>query len=149
MQLWDPSRSERLSRSFSNMYRRYHGVFLVFDLASSESFYRVGEHMRQIKLAAAPHIVILLVGNKADLCEVRQVFDNEIINMAEELGVQYFEVSALSGSMVEECFWKMIELVHQGYGQILQEQGHHMPNRSNPSVQLENNSLYRANESCC
>lgn len=54
---------------------------------------------------------IVLIGNKADLEDQKQVDENEARNLAETLGLKYFETSALSGQNVSESVEALLDQV--------------------------------------
>merc|ERR1740128_46841 len=55
---------------------------------------------------ASPAIVIILVGNKKDLQEEREVTFLEASRFAQENGLMFLETSAKTGDSVEEAFLK-------------------------------------------
>ena len=64
------------------------------------------------------------------------------MELIKESKIPYFEGSALSGSMVEECFWKKIELVHQMLRCTLELQGDLILSIISQNVQLEESSIF-------
>ena len=55
--------------------------------------------------------VIVLIGNKADLEEVKQVDESEARTLAENLGLKYFETSALNGQNVSKSVEALLDQV--------------------------------------
>lgn len=53
----------------------------------------------------------VLIGNKADLEDQKQVDENEARTLAENLGLKYFETSALSGHNVSESVEALLDQV--------------------------------------
>ncbi len=56
---------------------------LVYDITSRDSFENVSKWMAQIKEKADPSIVMILIGNKSDLADRRQVKMDEAMRFAE------------------------------------------------------------------
>ena len=56
---------------------------------------------------------LVLLGNKADLQDSRAVDSNEARNIAESLGLQYFETSAATGQNVNEAIEALLDQVIQ------------------------------------
>jgi GTPase SAR1 family protein len=56
---------------------------LVYDITSRDSFENVAKWMSQIRDKADPSIVMILIGNKSDLQEKRQVKIDEAMRFAE------------------------------------------------------------------
>jgi len=50
---------------------------------------------------------MMLVGNKNDLCENRQVTTEEAVQLAQEHNMAYVETSACTGCNVNSCFDKL------------------------------------------
>lgn len=87
-------------------YRGASGALLVFDSTSRESFNALTNWLNDARTLASPNIVILLVGNKKDLEEARQVTMLEASNFAQENELIFLETSAKNGDNVEEAFLK-------------------------------------------
>jgi GTPase SAR1 family protein len=56
-------------------YRGAAGALLVYDVSSRDSFNALANWLTDARTLASPNIVILLVGNKKDLENVRYCFD--------------------------------------------------------------------------
>ncbi|KAK8386756.1 hypothetical protein O3P69_017903 [Scylla paramamosain] len=71
------------------------GFMLVFSLTSHDSFTSLN-HLRRVILELTPGSPrpMVLVGNKADLVHAREVSDEEIRDLANTWGCDYFEVAA-------------------------------------------------------
>lgn len=92
-----------MTRSY---YRGAAGALLVYDIASRESFNCLANWLTDARTLASPAIVILMVGNKADLEEEREVTFLEASRFAQENGLMFLETSAKTGHAVEEAFLK-------------------------------------------
>ena len=55
---------------------------------------------------------VVLLGNKADLQDARVVDSNEARNVAENLGLKYFETSAATGQNVNESVESLLDQVN-------------------------------------
>ena len=144
-QFWDNANDYRFKSVRHGLYRRFHGFFIIFDLTSSISFNNVRSWMEEIIEFAPEHTSRVLVGNKSDLFEAREIYESEIRNIADEYNMPYFEVSAKNGSMIEDCVQKMIEMVSGEFPNLDQEL---MTSIVRP-VHLSLDSLEQANKSCC
>lgn len=75
------------SRSVTkSYYRGAAGALLVYDISSRESYNAVGNWLTDAQNLANPNLVVLLVGNKRDLEEDRQVSFLEASQFAQENG---------------------------------------------------------------
>lgn len=72
-----------MTRSY---YRSAVGALLVFDITNRNSFNALHNWLKDARTLASPHIVILLVGNKKDLENDRDVTFLEASHFAKENG---------------------------------------------------------------
>ncbi|CAG0913513.1 unnamed protein product [Notodromas monacha] len=106
LQVWDTAGQERFRSVTRSYYRAAAGALLVYDVASRESFNNLSEWLSDARKLASPNIVILLVGNKKDLEEEREIPFLEASRFAQENEIMFLETSALTGDHVEEAFLK-------------------------------------------
>ncbi|KAG7232045.1 hypothetical protein INR49_009953 [Caranx melampygus] len=86
-----------------NYFRSGEGFLLVFSITEHESFTATSEFREQIlRVKEEEAIPLLLVGNKSDLEERRQVTAEEAAGKAGEWGVQYVETSAKTRANVDK-----------------------------------------------
>ena len=85
---------------------------LVFSIISKSSFGDVVEAKEQVYRVNDKdddeHIPFILVGNKCDLADQREVDKEEAENLAKEWGVEYIEVSAKEKININEIFKKLV-----------------------------------------
>ncbi|KAL6076118.1 Ras- protein Rap-1A [Balamuthia mandrillaris] len=85
------------------------GVILMYSITDRPSFLKVIElHEALLKLKDQKHIPMVLVGNKVDIVEHRQVGRAEGEDLAEEWDVPFFEESAKSGENVPLVFEQLV-----------------------------------------
>lgn len=85
-------------------YRSAHAVVIVFDLTSHESFKSVESWVDEIKRYSPMSTQTVLVGNKSDCHETREVSREEAEGLAESMSCSYLETSALEADGVFEPF---------------------------------------------
>ena len=73
LQIWDTAGQERFRSVTRSYYRGAAGALLVYDITSRESFNALSNWLTDARTLASPSIVILLVGNKKDLEDEREV----------------------------------------------------------------------------
>ena len=107
-QIWDTAGQERYRAITTAHYRRALGALLVYDITQAKTFANVQKWMQELRDHADPDIVIMLVGNKVDLVEVkpaeRQVPRETAQRLAQEQGLLFCETSAVQGTQVREAF---------------------------------------------
>lgn len=102
LQLWDTAGQERYRPITASYYRGALGLIYIFDLSDRVSFNNIRLwHQQSTKEEGSQGV---LVANKSDLSERRQVSHQEAMLLAEDLGMIYIEVSALSGHNVSDMF---------------------------------------------
>ncbi|KAN0032420.1 hypothetical protein ACTFIV_006314 [Dictyostelium citrinum] len=106
LQIWDTAGQERFRSVVISYYRGSAGVALVYDVTNRESYNHITNWLSDVKSLASPDVTIILVGNKADLTEQREVTFLEASRIAQENGLLFMETSALTGEGVEEMFLK-------------------------------------------
>jgi Ras-related protein Rab-1A len=80
---------------------------MVYDVTSAESFDHVEEWLSEVDRYANENTSKLLVGNKADLVELKQVQEETAARFAEKLGISFLETSAKTATNVDAAFLTM------------------------------------------
>jgi small GTP-binding protein len=115
-QIWDTAGQERFARVLLPTYfRKAKGVILVYDVTSSKSFESLAERwMAQLNdHANSDELAKLLVGNKCDLEDGREVSRERAEAFCNEFGMEHLETSAKSGANVLKAFERLITIVHE------------------------------------
>jgi GTPase KRas protein len=93
------------------------GFLLVFSLTDRQTFEEISTFYNQImrvKGETAHFVPMILVGNKNDLTNERQVSPEEAIHMAKKLNCAYIETSAKTGLHVNDAFHGLVKMVMYG-----------------------------------
>ena len=102
--LWDIAGEAKFQAMRKMFYAGSAGSIITFDLTRKDSYEHVDVWAGEAKNEATNQHLIL-VGNKNDLGDARQVTTEEGEAKAKELGcISYIETSALTGDMVEDAF---------------------------------------------
>ncbi|XP_016410311.1 ras-related protein ralB-A-like [Sinocyclocheilus rhinocerous] len=95
-----------------NYFRSGEGFLLVFSITEPESFSATSDFREQIlRVKEEDKIPLLLVGNKSDLEDRRQVSADEARTKADEWSVQYVETSAKTRANVDKVFFDLMREV--------------------------------------
>uniref|UniRef100_A0A8H7TP77 Uncharacterized protein n=1 Tax=Bionectria ochroleuca TaxID=29856 RepID=A0A8H7TP77_BIOOC len=118
LSLWDTAGQETYKSVTRSYFRGASGALLVFDLSRRQTFQHVTDWLNDLRQIAEPDIVVILVGNKADLARQekneREVTREEAEEWAKRNGVmEYVETSAKSGENVEKAFMRVAERIYQ------------------------------------
>ena len=112
LQLWDTAGQERYKTFTAAYFKDSLGLIIVYDITNAESFKSVFK-WREIAMehVSFTDLSILLIGNKIDLDEQRQVSTLEAEDFAKKHGMMFMETSALDnrGDCVGKAFFLLIK----------------------------------------
>ncbi|CAE6472129.1 unnamed protein product, partial [Rhizoctonia solani] len=97
LQLWDTAGQERFRSVTRSYYRGAAACLLVYDITSRASFLNLSRWLADARALASPQLVAVLVGNKTDREEEREVEWSEA-------NVHFIETSSLTGDNIEKPF---------------------------------------------
>ena len=86
-------------------YKDSQGAIIIYDLTKKESFDKIKKWIEELKNNAPKNIVIMILGNKADLTSNKVDLGNELTPYKNEY--LYCEVSAKNGTNVSMAFENM------------------------------------------
>ncbi|CAD8209011.1 unnamed protein product [Paramecium pentaurelia] len=105
MMIWDTCGQERFKSITKNTFKGAQGFVLVYDITSKSSFEHVEDWLESIKDNIDTNTVsIVLVGNKSDLDELRQITKDQGQTLANKHNLNFFETSAKMGINLSEVF---------------------------------------------
>ena len=107
LQIWDTAGQERFKTITSSYYKGAHGIIVTYDITDRESFSAIENWMNEVEKHASDNISRILVGNKCDMADARQVSTDEGKELAEHYNVRFLETSAKDCKNVEEAFIMM------------------------------------------
>lgn len=122
LQLWDTAGQERFRSLTTAFFRDAMGFLLMFDLTSQQSFLNVRNWMSQLQANAyCENPDIILIGNKADLPDQREVNEQQAQELAAKYSIPYFETSAATGQNVEQAVEALLDLIMQRMEQCVEK----------------------------
>lgn len=108
----DTAGMEEYAAIRDNYYRSGEGFVVVFSLCEKESFQVAQDFHDQIcRVLDNDKMPFILVGNKADLADKRQVSPDDCEKKAKQWGCQYLESSAKSRYNVDDIFINILRVV--------------------------------------
>ena len=107
LQIWDTAGQERFKTITASYYKGAHGIIVTYDITDKKSHQDVHNWMAEVEKHAADNISRILVGNKCDLEDKRDVSKEQGEEMAEHYGVRFLETSAKVSNNVEQAFTLM------------------------------------------
>ncbi|XVF59012.1 hypothetical protein PTKIN_Ptkin07bG0239700 [Pterospermum kingtungense] len=103
-QIWDTAGQERYRAVTSAYYRGAVGAMLVYDITKRQTFDHIPRWLEELRGHADKNIVIILIGNKSDLENQREVPTEDAKEFAQKEGLFFLETSALEATNVETAF---------------------------------------------
>lgn len=76
-QIWDTAGQERYKSITNAYYKGAKGALLVYDISRKDTFENVDKWIPDLRANGDEHVTILLIGNKCDLEQHRQVSKEE------------------------------------------------------------------------
>jgi len=104
LQIWDTAGQERFRSITHAYYRDAHALLLLYDVSSRKSFENTRAWLSEIQEYTSGDVVVMLLGNKADLSREKAVKREEGEKLAKDFQVPFMETSAKSGVNVELAF---------------------------------------------
>ena len=104
IQIWDTAGQEQFQAITRTYYKGAIGALLVYDITRRDTFTHVTKWLEEVKSNSSKHICVILIGNKKDLEDKRQVTYEEGESFARENGLMFLETSAKTAFNVVEAF---------------------------------------------
>ncbi|XP_019191015.1 PREDICTED: ras-related protein RABA5a-like [Ipomoea nil] len=111
-QVWDTAGQERFRAVTSAYYRGAVGALLVYDISRRLTFESIGRWLTELQNHSDMNIVTILVGNKSDLQDAREVTTAEGKALAEAQSLFFIETSALNSSNVTAAFETIVKEIY-------------------------------------
>ncbi|EPS57447.1 hypothetical protein M569_17370, partial [Genlisea aurea] len=111
-QIWDTAGQERYRAITSAYYRGAVGALLVYDITRHVTFENVERWLKELRGHTDPNIVVMLVGNKADLRHLRAVSTEKAKAFAERESTFFMETSAMEALNVENSFTEVLTQIY-------------------------------------
>ena len=142
VELWDTAGQERFRNIAKNYFQSSDGFLIVYDITSKSSFEKLSFWNEQVNLNAPENTKYIIVGNKKDLEEKREVKIEEGENFAKENKVKFYETSAKDGSNVNEVFELLAKEIVADYEKL------QVKNKRSSQILKKKNTVAEK-KSCC
>ncbi|XP_036594572.1 ras-related protein Rab-8A [Trichosurus vulpecula] len=107
LQIWDTAGQERFRTITTAYYRGAMGIMLVYDITNEKSFDNIRNWIRNIEEHASADVEKMILGNKCDVNERRQVSKERGEKLALDYGIKFMETSAKANINVESAFFTL------------------------------------------
>ena len=147
VKLWDTAGQERFKTLTPSFLRNAEGVIIVFDVTSQDSFDNVKGWINSIKSNLGEKIIpIIIVGNKIDMENMREISKEDGKKIASENDFKYFETSAKTGIGVDEA---IKEIVNQILDIQDKNEDEKVDERPSFKIKKDNNKDNQKKKGCC
>ncbi|KAI8981612.1 small GTPase superfamily [Mycotypha africana] len=109
LQLWDTAGQERFRSLIPSYIRDSSVAVIVYDISNRQSFMNTSKWIDDVRAERGDDVIIVLVGNKSDLSEKREVTVEDAEKRSKELNVMFIETSAKAGHNVKTLFRKIAQ----------------------------------------
>jgi small GTP-binding protein len=113
LQIWDTAGMEKYKQITVSYYRGAQAAIVCFDLTNMSTFKSVKRWIDDFNQNQPTGKLIIIVGNKSDLVEEREVSKEEIDKFIEMNGYIYFECSARQGEGIDEMFLQLAKRLYE------------------------------------
>ena len=145
IQIWDTAGQERYRSITSAYYKGAKGALIVYDITRKNTFDNIDKWITDLKLNGDKNICIIILGNKSDLIDKREINKNDGIKKAEMYKTAFLETSALNGDNISKAFDELIEQIVINNKNIFQDDNE---NEIDKGVNL-NDEKNNNNKKCC
>ena len=108
---YDTAGQEKYRSIAFNLMKGAEGIILMYDVTKRSTFEAITDWVQSIKEAKGENVPVVLIGNKCDLNEEREIDKEEGENEAKKNGFLFFETSNKDGTNVEEAVLALISKV--------------------------------------
>ena len=147
IKLWDTAGQERFKALTPSFFRNAEGVVLAYDVTNSESFDNLKFWINSIKTNLFEKnifIPIIIIGNKIDLEDMRDISKDIANKFAKENNFKYFETSAKTGEGVDEAFRDLVNQI------LANSDKNEEAAKERKSVKIEDNQVdKKKKKGCC
>lgn len=113
VKLWDTLGQERFKSLARNFYKNVFGIALMYDVTKKETFDNISSWLSQIKEKASPNVQIIIIGNKIDAIDNREVLTEEGQKLGEKYQLPVFEASAKDNVNVRESIMALVVKIYE------------------------------------
>ena len=114
-QIWDTAGQEKYKAITSAYYKGSKGALVIYDITQKETFANIEKWVNDLKCKGDPKITIIIIGNKNDLEEKRQISKEQGEEKAKSFGCAFLETSAFSGDNIEKAFEMMVKEIYDKF----------------------------------
>ena len=112
IQVWDTAGQENFVSMTKVYYRNSSVAFFIYDITEKESFHHIEFWLNELKKEAPESILLVLIGNKNDMNNKRQINYEQGKDFAEKHEMLFFEVSAKNKINIDKIFQESTQYIY-------------------------------------
>ncbi len=144
VKIFDTAGQEKYRSLAANFLKKADGIILVYDIKYKISFENLNKWLKDIN-ENAKGLPIVLIGNKTDLEENREVSKEEGNEFAKKINeeIEFYEASCKTGENIKEAIRFLVEKIYKKY------QGKNMAEESIIIKKENKNKNNKKDKKCC
>ena len=103
LMFYDTAGEEKYKSIPKNHIKNVQGIILMYDITNKKSFDSIIDWISDVKEIKGENFPMILVGNKIDLNESREVTEEMGYELAEKNQIEFFETSNKDGTNIQEA----------------------------------------------
>jgi len=149
VEIWDTAGQERYKSITAVYYKGAKGALVVYDITDKNTFDNIDKWMLEIKDKTSKDIKLMIIGNKIDLKDEREVKNEEAMKKAESLRIPLMEASALDSTNVKEAFCDLLKEIYKDMKDNLNNPENKYQNEKKGIDLNTNNNSEKKKSKCC
>ena len=148
-QIWDTAGQERYRSITNAYYKGAKGAFVVYDITRKETFSSIDKWITDLRSSADKKINIILIGNKTDLEQNREVTKEQGSEKSKAFGVAFMETSANNGENIEQAFDEMMQQVFNIYRSEIKKEEELAGSIEGQNINVDSENKGEGKKGCC
>ena len=108
---YDTAGQERFKSLAPNLIKKAHGIIIMYDITNKSSFNSIPDIIKNIKEEKGNDFPMILIGNKIDLEQDREIKKEQGEDLASKNGIEFFEISNKEGINVQEAGFAIVNKI--------------------------------------
>ena len=148
-QIWDTAGQERYRSITNAYYKGARGALLVYDISRKITFENIDNWVADLKENGESDMTTVLIGNKSDLEDERQVSKEEGELKAKQYGMAFIETSAKNGNNIEKAFVDLVEELYKSNRTKVESEARVINRDDGIDLNKEDVNNNRSKKGCC
>ncbi len=148
-QFWDTAGQEKYDSLTTSYYKGAKGALIVYDITQKSSFDKIESLLKKLRDNSNKNVSVILVGNKCDLEDNREVLKEDGEELAKKLKIKFMEVSAKTGENLDKLFQNLIDEVYEKYNKEFKSFASIEFMDNNKNINLNTNNNPGKKKKCC